>query len=613
LAKALTVVLVTAAAAVASAVPAGATRQATDPAPEPHFNLTPSFLAYTDAATPNETTFYPSGGYVPVGSWQDDAGPHTSRVYLAFDIGGIQRVRLQNAVLVAREGPPNDCTKPRSLTSQATSPFESDHSWANPPDELGRAVPAVPAEPGCASFRITFDLTDALDRALRRNETRLWAEIRVPKKNESKVPFGRLLETNEFRFEVTLTNRPPGTPTRLSFDGNNTPCGPDYFARSNFSVYADITDPDRSPSDLVKSEIEFWPASDPTAVTSIETFHSSGGDGLFGVGTIPAETLPDGPYAWHARSFDGRARSAWSVSCPFTVDRTVPGTAPTVSSPEYPENPPAPTGNVHQEGTFLFTANGVPDIDRFLYGDSQFGMFNLVPADQVGGAATIQWAPRDPGVQSLFVASLDRAGNRSPVREYRFNVRSLNLTAWQINQEPDPTGTGMAVTMHFATQVGNGITTVTYAVNGGPAQSAPMGAEGFVDVVLPPLPRGEHRLDYSGRAVNGDVLFESFTTFFVLDQPDVVSDGVYPLDGSGGGVGVTGVFTVTPLLPNGAQDVQYFTTAHPDPITVPLDADGKARINWTPAATGFHYFWITIRYTDGSLSSYRSFAVTVLG
>ena len=53
-----------------------------------------------------------------------------------------------------------------------------------------------------------------------------------------------------------------------------------------------------------------------------------------------------------------------------------------MSSPEYPENPPNPTGG--QEGTFLFTANGQADVVEFWYGDEPFSMWNRVPADQTG-------------------------------------------------------------------------------------------------------------------------------------------------------------------------------------------------------------------------------------
>jgi hypothetical protein len=167
------------------------------------------------------------------------------------------------------------------------------------------------------------------------------------------------------------------------------------------------------------------------------------------------------------------------------------------------------------------------------------------------------------------------------------------------------------VTLHFATQVGNGLTTITYAIDGGATLSTPVGADGTVDVATPPVAAGQHALAYSGRDSAGTSHFDSTTTFNALDDPAVDSDGVYPIAGSGGGVGVEGVFTVTPYFAAGVQDVEYFTTQNTNHLAVPIDVDGKARIHWTPTQAGWTYFWVRVRYSDGTASSYHSFESTV--
>lgn len=581
-------------------------------AAEPHFVLTPSFLAYTDSTTPDTAVFYPSGGDLPVGSWRDDeAARHTSRVYVTFDVGGIYVGRLSTATLVARESRANDCAKPRTVTAQPTAPFTGENSWAEPPKTTGKAVTAGAEGTDCTSWRTTWDLTSALADALTRGDQKVTAELRVPKKYEGDVAYGRWLETNEFRFEVELTNTAPLKPTKLYNGNTQTPCGPDYYARSTFSGIADMTDRDRDPYDTLTPEFEFWPLADPSATTAMSTAISSGGDGLSGVGTVPVETLPDGEYAWHARTYDQRAWSPWSDPCRFTVDRTAPAAKPTVASPEYPENPANPTGGTTVTGTFLFTANGVSDVVGFRYGDSQWSMYNQVPADQPGGAATIQWRPRDPGEQTLYVVSVDRAGNSSPVRAYTFNVRDLTVTEWSTGQRPDPSGAGMLVTVRFGTQPGNGITTVTYRVDGGDEQSVAVDAQGVAQPELGPLKGGEHTLAYAGRSASGEVLYQAETTLYVDDAPLITSDGVYPIDGSGGGVGVPGVFTVAPQITKDATAVTWFTTQNSDHLDVPLDADGKARVTFTPTASGWTYFWFSVKYADGTSSGWRSFSVTV--
>lgn len=581
-------------------------------AAEPHFVLTPSLLAYTDSTTPDTAVFYPSGGDLPVGSWRDEESTrHTSRAYVTFDIGGIYVGRLSSATLVARESRANDCAKPRTVVALPTAPFTGDNSWSSPPKTIGKEVTATAEGGDCTSWRTMWNLTTALTDALNRGDRQLTAELRVPKKYEGDVAYGRWLETNEFRFEVELKNTAPLKPTKLYNGNTETPCGPDYFARSNFSVFADMTDRDRDPGDSLTPEFEFWPLADPSATTAMTTGISSGGDGLSGVGDVPADTLADGEYAWHARTYDQRAWSPWSDPCRFTVDRTAPGVAPTVASPEYPENPASPTGGTSVTGTFLLTAHGVADVVGFRYGDSQWSMYNQVPADQLGGAATIRWQPRSAGEQTLYVVSVDRAGNSSPVRSYTFKVRDLTVTAWSTSQEPDPSGAGVLVSMRFGTQPGNGITTVTYRVDGGAEQSVPVDAQGVAEPVLGPLKGGEHTLAYAGRSATGEALYQAETTVYADDAPSIASDGVYPVDGSGGGVGVPGVFTVTPTVTKDATAVTWFTTQNSEHLDVSLDADGKARVTFTPTASGWTYFWFSVKYADGTSSGWRSFSVTV--
>ncbi|MCA2212805.1 hypothetical protein [Jidongwangia harbinensis] len=392
-------------------------------AAEPHHTVTEAFLAYTDAATPTETTYWPDRDDLPVGAARDEGGTaHTHRVYVAFEIGGLNAARLSGAQLRASEYAVADCSVERSLSARPVVPFDG-HTWANPPAAAGAAVRLNATGPGCESG-LTAELTTALDRALARGQDRLWVELRVPQRHETDPRYGRRLY-DEVRLEVTLTNRPPDQPTGLAVGNPDIRCSDDFAVNADFSVFATMTDPDRDPDDLLTPEFEFWNTATPGTRIAMNTGVSSGSD-LRGVGDVPTQTLPDGRYAWHARVFDTRAHSPWSDPCHFTVDRTAPGSAPTVSSPEYPEDSPVPTGQVDQRGTFLFTANGVPDVAAFEYGPDRWSL-RRVAADQPGGAATVRWAPGRTGVQSLIVRSIDRAGNRSPERTYRINVRGRSV------------------------------------------------------------------------------------------------------------------------------------------------------------------------------------------
>lgn len=597
-------IAMTATAVVATAAPASA-------AAGPHDVVTASFRAYTDAFTPNETVFYPSIP-MPVGSALDESGnKRTSRIYVAYDINARYAPRLLSAVVTARESHANNCSKARSLRVQRTAPFTAANTWANPPAVIGGEV-SVSEEAACPAFRLTWDVTKAMSNALRQGESRLWLEMQVGANREDNVAFGRWMQANEFKLEVTLTNYTPEVPTKLRVWNDDILCSPDFAVNQRFAVMAWLTDRDRNPGDLLTGDIEYWNINNPGTKFAIQTHQGSGGDGVFAGGTIPADTLADGDYAWHARAYDQRAYSGWSVDCPFRVDRTAPALAPTVSSPEYPENPPNPTGG--QEGTFLFTANGQADVVEFWYGDGPFNIWNRVPADQTGGAATIRYRPRDTGVQTLYVVSADKAGNRSPVRAYTFHVRDLRLNAWSISQTPDPSGSGINVVMHFSTQAGNGIATVRYSVDGGAPQTVPMGADGVVDATIAGMYSAEHRLTYAGLDAQGEVIYGDLETFFYVDDtPVVTSDGVYPLGGEGGGPGVTGVFTVRPLVTVNVSNVRYSISGSTNGWQpVALQPDGTARISWTPEASGLHYMWFQVQYSDGTTSFTLSTSVTVL-
>ncbi|WP_327008623.1 hypothetical protein OHA72_16055 [Dactylosporangium sp. NBC_01737] len=508
------VALAVAGAAVLAGTPANAA--------EPHFSFTPSFIASTDSATPGTTTYYPSG-WLPLGAHVVDGVTHKTRVYFGFDIGGVPRARLSSARLRVIDVAATDCTRPRALEGRPVADFTTANSWNRPPASAGSTVTPVAEAPGCEAV-LDFNLTAALDKALQRQQSRLYVEIKVPGGKENKPEYGRYLDQNNFHLDVELTNRPPGTPTKPAYD-LDTPCSVGtYYAAYDFTVRADQTDPDAG--DMLRTEVEYWPLSDPAAKTSIPTFQGSGGDGVFGFGTIQVGGLAEGGYGWHARTYDQRAYSDWSASCTFVVDHTAPNT-PGVSSVDYPENSPTPTGEAGHPGTFVLTADGSDDVVEFLYGSSPFGLSQRVAATQPGGTATIQWAPRGTGLQTLYVASLDRAHLRSPVRAYKMNVRSFGVSAWAAGQVPDPAGSGgSVVTLHFETQVGNGITRIAYSVDGGTQQFAAVGTDGVAEAQTAPLAIGEHTLTYAGQDSTGASHFDPVTTYFyVVAEPAATVDG----------------------------------------------------------------------------------------
>ncbi|MBN6033361.1 LamG domain-containing protein [Amycolatopsis sp. 195334CR] len=167
--------------------------------------------------------------------------------------------------------------------------------------------------------------------------------------------------------------------------------------------------------------------------------------GSFAEVTVPSGLVTEeGIYNWSMSASDGGSPSSWVGSCEFAVDKTVPG-QPGVSSTDYPAGG-SPAGGLGQTGTFAFTANGTTDVRHYLWSVSEQEHDDpktRADADGLGGPAVVRWTPVSEGLQTMFVRSVDRAGNLSEIVKYRLNVRYGdpllgNLTGhWKLNGNAD--------------------------------------------------------------------------------------------------------------------------------------------------------------------------------
>lgn len=189
-----------------------------------------------------------------------------------------------------------------------------------------------------------------------------------------------------------------------------------------------IADPDGTP---VEARFAFWQVSAPEQRREVFPVPATTGHAS---APVPADLLRDGgAYAWAVRGEDGFTTSEWSRPCLLTADHTAPDVAPEVTSPVYRENggPPG-DGGQGVPGDFTFTANGVADVVAFEY--HGIGLpHGLVDADRPGGSATVSLTPTADGPVSVSVAGVDRAGNRSPERTYRFWARTTapSIDVWR--------------------------------------------------------------------------------------------------------------------------------------------------------------------------------------
>ena len=151
---------------------------------------------------------------------------------------------------------------------------------------------------------------------------------------------------------------------------------------------------------------------------------------------------------WSMRGNDGALVSSYVNGPGFVVDKTAPLRVPKVSGLLYKEDNRW-HGGVGVPDTFTFQADPVPDtdpnqsgnqpevndVDHYLWGWQDPPAAKVDASGALGGGATVSISPVGDGPRTLYVQSVDRAGNRSATKEYRFYVRAGNgaLAQWSLD------------------------------------------------------------------------------------------------------------------------------------------------------------------------------------
>jgi hypothetical protein len=174
--------------------------------------------------------------------------------------------------------------------------------------------------------------------------------------------------------------------------------------------------------------------------------------GSFAEVTVPPGLITEeGVYNWSMFADDGGNSSNWVGNCEFGVDKTAPG-VPVVSSTDYPGGGVIPAGGIGQTGAFTVSANGTTDVQYFQWSvtDQQNDdPKTRVNPDRLGGTGVFRWTPTTAGPLTVFVRSVDRAGNPSSIVKYSVLVRegdplTGNLAAhWKLDGDlADTSGNG---------------------------------------------------------------------------------------------------------------------------------------------------------------------------
>ncbi|MEV5638543.1 LamG domain-containing protein, partial [Agromyces sp. NPDC052230] len=256
-----------------------------------------------------------------------------------------------------------------------------------------------------------------------------------------------------FRHDATLSityNRPPDAPSQLMLTNPvNSSCatgaGRPFINSTTPTLSAIVSDPDGG---IVNSR--FYVVS--TANTSVNIwneaaveweaqsgtrFHSTVGAGLLSHG---------GTYAWRVQAGDWARLSPFSVWCEFTVDTQLPVT-PTVTPVasgtgiEAVYQADVERGGVGMLGKFTLSPGTSTDVVKFLYSFGDPAAMKSVTVSQ-SASATVSFDPVSSGPVTLYVKTIDRAGNVSPQREYRIKVAApVEDVIWKLDEN---TGTSSA-------------------------------------------------------------------------------------------------------------------------------------------------------------------------
>lgn len=423
----------------------------------------------------------------------------------------------------------------------------------------------------------------------------------------------------------------PTTPTQL-FNGYRH-CSTDadrpthVGAREGLVVEGIPGTTDTAGNPLLGVRYQAWPVSDPTRITTLARDRNL--PGYEAPVTLPATALADGQtYAWQARTEAGSAASDWSAPCYITIDNTRPANAPTITSPNYPQDGWNPGG---EPVTFTLDARGVDDVEGFEFswqpdlpviGTSigEYGIPRPVDpyaetrffkrADALGGSATLNLVPpAGSGTKTLWVRSLDRAHNGSAVTSYSFRVGSTAPTVDPAVPSPEfGEPTEFTLRPDAALQAKSPVVGYTVRTVGGQEDrtvDVPAAADGTakVELTLDGI-HGEH-LQVSSRSANGWISDAASWTIAYDTTPTVASD-VYPENGAGGGADVPGTFTFAPKVRN-VVSYTYSFDSGPE-TTIAADASGRTSVEWAPPTNGSHYLSVYATTRSGiQLATYDYF------
>ncbi|MFF0172985.1 hypothetical protein [Micromonospora profundi] len=547
-------------------------------------NLPLSSWAYLDSQSPTSKFVNPQVA-PPVGTLVDDANrPHTYRSYFTYDLTQLKGTVVHNSYLYTYEDAVTDCSTAVTIEVWRTAPVKAGTTWNNPPAELEKLISAGRGQGSyyCPGY-LGFDMVETLNAALGRNEKSITVEYRITAAQEADPRAGRTFQLPT----LSSTSNHPPTVSDPHLESPKRPCGtltkPSPAAATTM-FKATANDPDEG--DYATVLYAIWPVDQPDQRREFYSYY----------GTDLSQYADGQLLAWQARASDYYDAGPWSKACYVIMDKAPPANPPVVTSKLYPEGN-IQGGGAGVTGRFRVAAGDDQDVVAFSWRDSG-GNSGSVKARQPGRTAVIEYTPKRAWIETLYVHSVDAAGNRGPEKAYQFWVADTAPSA-----EVEMGGVGLPSTISLTARKPE-TTAFGYQVNGGPQIRVPA-VDGKATDQFTFTEVGEVAIVVSSYVKN-KLIGQDTLRIPVTDSPQVES-AEFNFDNEPI-AGKTGSFT---FKPRNADVVAYeYVLDNEAAQTVTAAADDTAVLPWT-ATAGWHMLIVWSVKADGSKSmeAYYQFSV----
>lgn len=421
---------------------------------DPAWTDGPSFYAWVQQAWPDNGNWdttdngEPAVGYC---GWDTCVRYGITRSFFQFHAGSLTGTHVISAYFkvsgVSGNAGSASCTDAHPMVVNSTDMIDHLIHWGNEP-ALWSEQDTANAYNGygdCPNRTTSFNVTSSAQA----DNGQGTLTYRIRAQNE-----GDRNDYMRFNHAASLTlnyNKIPNVPTDLAF--SPSPQNPSHTtyddtgwigATANVSIAAHVSDPDGSAQNIT-GQFHLWdkgasgtdPATDVIAWTDSagQTSEVSGKGGTVSI-RVPASKLKEGhKYGADARASDGIDTSGVTDYQYFQYDATAPENI-NVTSTDFPKTGDEPGDKqVGDDGVFTLTGQdpkpaednaSASGLDHFAYSTSSAadiaGDGGEHKAADANGTAELTLPQTVWGINYLYVAGVDKAGNQSTTFTYRYYV-----------------------------------------------------------------------------------------------------------------------------------------------------------------------------------------------